>query len=416
MSDRKVVITGLGIISCLGLNVQDYWDNLLKGKSGIKKVERFDPSDYASQIAGEIVGFDPLDYLDKKLVKRVDRFIHYALPATDEAVRDANLDKDLDKLDNDRIGVIFGSGIGGIESFYNTSVSHAEEPGRKVSPFFIPSLITNMAPGQIAIKYCLKGPNYSISTACATAAHSIIEAANAIRRGESDIMISGGSEAPVTSIGFAGFLSARALSTRNDEPEKASRPFDIDRDGFVMSEGAGAIVLESEESAKKRGVKIYAELVSGGMSCDAYHMTAPRDDGSGAAVAINSAIRSAGIEKEKIDYINTHGTSTPLGDIAETIAIKNVFGNHANKIKLNSTKSMIGHMLGAAGVAELIAVIKSIQDKKIHGTLNIENQDPKCDLDYCANGSIDLDINYALSNSFGFGGQNASIIVAKYNS
>ncbi len=414
MSDRKVVITGLGVISCLGLTVDELWKNLLEGKSGIKKIEQFDTTGLASAIGGEITNFDPADYIDKKLIKRVDKFIHYALPAADQAIEDAGLNS-YAGLDKNKVGVIFGSGIGGVESFYKTSVEIDKNPNKKVSPFFIPSLITNMAPGQISIKYGFRGANFSISTACATATHSIIAAAHAIERGDCDIVVTGGTEAPISRIGFAGFCSARALSTRNDEPEKASRPFDADRDGFVMSEGAGALVLESEESAIRRGAKIYAEFVSGGLSCDAYHMTAPLENGEGAALAISGAIRAGKIDPSAVDYINTHGTSTPLGDIAETTAVKSVFGEHAKKLKLNSTKSMVGHMLGAAGAVELITTAKSIAEQKIHGTVNIENPDPMCDLDYNRTGTIDYSINYAVSNSFAFGGQNASILVAKYD-
>lgn len=414
MANRKVVITGLGIMCCLGKTVNEYWENLIAGKSGIRKVTRFDVSDLPVHFAGEIPDFDPANYIDKKIYKRTDKFIHYALSSAIQAVTDSGIDKENSGIDKNRVGVIFGSGIGGIEIFYDTCVQHSQGGWKKVSPFFIPSLITNMAGGMIALQYGFRGVNYSISTACASATHSIIEGANAIKRGDCDIVISGGSEAPISPIGFSGFCAARALSTRNDDPEKASRPFDIDRDGFVMSEGSGAIVLESEESAIKRGAKIYAEFVAGGMSCDAYHMTAPCEDGSGAALAMENALRNSNIEKSKINLINTHGTSTPLGDIAETLAVKKVFGEHAYKLKLNSTKSMIGHLLGAAGVVEIIALTKSIEVQKTHGTINLINKDPQCDLDYLAKGSVDLEINYAMSNSFGFGGQNASVVIAKY--
>lgn len=416
MGERKVVITGLGIITAQGLTVNDYWNNLLAGKSSVKKVERIDVSDLPSQIAAEITNFDPKDYVDRKLIKRSDTFVHYALPAVEQAVKDSGLDKSLDKLDKERIGCIFGSGIGGMQVFADTAVAESENGWKKVSPFFIPMVITNMVGGHIGITYGIRGPNYSISTACASATHSIIEAYNCIKRGECDIMISGGSEAPLTRLGFSGFCAARALSTRNDDPEKASRPFDVDRDGFVMSEGAGAVILETEESAIKRGVKIYCEMLGGGMSCDAYHMTAPCEDGSGAALSMENAIRNAGIQKTDINLINTHGTSTPLGDIAETTAVKKVFGDYAKKLKLNSTKSMVGHLLGAAGVAELVAVAKSIETGKTHPTINIKNQDPECDLNYLPNKvTEDFEINFVLSNSFGFGGQNATIVAGKYN-
>jgi 3-oxoacyl-[acyl-carrier-protein] synthase II len=415
MADKKkVVITGLGIITAQGLTVNEYFNNLLAGKSAVKKITRFDASDLPSQIGSEITNYNPEDYMDKKLVKRVDRFIHYALPAADQAVSDAGLDK-ATGIDKDRVGIIFGSGIGGIEVFGNTAVEERNESWKKVSPFFIPSLITNMAGGQIAIKYGFRGPNYSISTACASATHSVIEAYNAIIRGDADIMVTGGTEAPLTSLGYAGFCKARALSTRNDEPEKASRPFDVGRDGFVMGEGAGAIILESEASAVKRGAKIYGYFVGGGMSCDAYHMTAPCEDGSGAALAMSNAINNSGLSASDIQLINTHGTSTPLGDIAEVTAIKRVFQDNIKGLKINSTKSMIGHLLGGAGAAELVAVAKMVETGKVHPTINVENQDPACDIDCVANKAIDMDIKYAMSNSFGFGGQNAAVIVGKYN-
>ena len=414
MADKRVVITGLGIITAQGLTVEEYFNNLLAGKSAVKKITRFDISDFPSQIGSEITNYNPEDHMDKKLVRRVDRFIHYALPAADQAVSDAGLDK-ASGIDKDRVGIIFGSGIGGIEIFGNTAVEERNEGWKKVSPFFIPSLITNMAGGQIAIKHGFRGPNYSISTACASASHSIIEAYNAIMRGDADIMVTGGSEAPLTSLGYAGFCKARALSTRNDEPEKASRPFDVGRDGFVMGEGAGAIIIETEASAVKRGAKIYGYLLGGGMSCDAYHMTAPCEDGAGAALAMENAIKHAGLSKEDIQLINAHGTSTPLGDIAEVIAIKKVFGEHSAKLKVNSTKSMIGHLLGGAGAAEIVAVAKMIETGKVHPTINVENQDPQCDIDCVPGKAIEMDVNFVMSNSFGFGGQNASIIVGKYS-
>lgn len=415
MVTKKVVVTGLGVLNCCGKNVNEYWKSLLEGKSGISLIENFDASDLPSRIAGEIKNYDPNDYVDKKIVKRTDKFIHYSLTAAYEAVKDAGLDNENANIDKNRVGVIFGSGIGGIEIFYDTSVAHSAGGWKKVSPFFIPSLITNMAGGMIALEYGFRGVNYSISTACASSSHSMIEACHSIQRGECDIVVTGGSEAPITAIGFSGFCAARALSTRNDAPEKASRPFDKGRDGFVMSEGAGCIVLESEESALRRGAKIYAEFVGGGMSCDAYHMTAPCEDGSGAALAMQNALTNCGLKAEQINLVNMHGTSTQLGDIAETLAVKKVFGEYARKLKLQSTKSMVGHLIGAAGVSEAIAVIKSIETKRTHGTMNLEEPDEQCDLDYLANKAVDMDIQYAISNSFGFGGQNASIVLGQYN-
>ena len=415
MSSRKVVVTGLGILAPNGKTVDEYWDNCLNGVSGIRRIERFDPSAYPTQIAGEIQNFDPLNYMDKKTFQRNDVFTHFGLAAVGQALEDAGLSQEqLDKMDRYRVGVIIGTGIGGIFEFSKNDLAHDRAGWKKVSPFFIPALITNMASGITAITHKLKGPNFSISTACATSNHSFLESYHIIKRGEADIIVSGGTEGALSPLGLAGFCAARALSSNNDNPQQASRPFDKDRDGFVMGEGAGVLVLESEESAIKRNAKIYAEIIGGGMSCDAYHITAPCEDGAGVINCVESALKTSGIAKEEVDYVNTHGTSTPLGDKAETFAVKQVFGDHAKKLKINSTKSLVGHLLGAAGGVEAIAVVKSIETGKLHPTINYVTPDPDCDLDCVPNKAIDYDVNVAISNSFGFGGHNCTLIFKKY--
>jgi len=412
---RRVVITGMGTINACGLNVKEYWENIKNGKSGITRATNIDLGNSPSQVAGEVKNerFNPEDYIDKKLVKRMDRFCHFAFVATKEALEDSKLLEG--NINREKVGVNIASGIGGIYAFYENVLKFANGGNKKVSPLFIPMIITDISPGYIAIEYGLKGPNYSVSSACASASHAISLAYNHIINGDADVMITGGSEAALSPLGFAGFTQAQALSTSyNDTPEKASRPFDRDRDGFVMAEGAGVLILEELEHAKRRGAKIYAEIVGYGMSDDANHITAPCPDGSGAALAMVNALKKSNLKPEDIQLINTHGTSTPLGDIAETKAIKLAFGSHAKKLKLNSTKSMIGHTLGAAGGIEAIAVVKMIEEGIVHPTINLENPDPECDLDYTPNVAVKCDIVYAMSNSFGFGGHNVSIVFKRY--
>ncbi|MGC8764658.1 MAG: beta-ketoacyl-ACP synthase II [Brevinematia bacterium] len=413
---RRVVVTGMGTINACGMNVKEFWENIKAGRSGITKVTNFDLKNSPSLIAGEVKNekFNPEDHMDRKLARRMDRFSHFAFIATKEALEDSNLLES--EVNKDRVGVNVASGIGGIYTFYENVLKMENGGHKKVSPLFIPMIITDISSGYIAIEYGFKGPNYSVSSACASASHAISCAFNHIVNGDAEVMITGGSEAALSPLGFAGFTQAQALSTSfNETPEKASRPFDRDRDGFVMAEGAGILVLEELEHARKRGAKIYAEIVSYGMSDDANHITAPCPDGSGGALAMMNALNKAHLKPEDIQLVNTHGTSTPLGDVAETKGVKLVFGKHAYKLKLNSTKSMTGHTLGAAGGIEAIAVIKMIEDGLIHPTINLENPDPECDLDYTPNVAVKADIKYAISNSFGFGGHNVSIIFKKFD-
>ncbi len=412
---RRVVITGMGTINACGMNVKEYWENIKAGKSGITKVTNVDLKNSPSLIGGEVKNekFNPEELIDRKLARRMDRFTHFAFYATKEALEDSKLLES--EIDKDRVGVNIASGIGGIHTFYENTIKMETGGHKKVSPLFIPMLITDITPGYVAIEYGFKGPNYSVSSACASASHAIGNAFNHIVCGDADVMITGGSEAAMSPLGFAGFTQAQALATKyNDTPEKASRPFDKDRDGFVMAEGAGILILEELEHAKRRGAKIYAEIVSYGMSDDANHITAPCPDGSGGALAMVNAMKKANIKPEDVQLINTHGTSTPLGDIAETKGVKLAFGQHAYKLKLNSTKSMTGHTLGAAGGIEAIAVVKMIEEGIIHPTINLENPDPECDLDYTPNVAVKYDVIYAISNSFGFGGHNVSIIFKKF--
>ncbi len=411
---HKVVVTGLGVISPLGESVDELWKNLLDGKSGISKVTKFDTSKFPVHIAGEIKNFDSTKYLDKKEARRMDVSGQYAVSASINAVKDAGINTE--SLDLDRCGVVIGSGIGGIETFEKQRDLLVQSGPDRVSPFFIPMMIIDMSAGLVSIRFGFRGPNYGTVSACASSAHAISDSFKIIQRGDADVMLTGGSEATITSSSMAGFCQAKALSMRNDEPEKASRPFDKDRDGFVMGEGSAILVLESEEHAKKRGARIYAYVVGIGMTSDAYHITAPHPEGIGARKAMQNALKDAGLEPGKIDYINAHGTSTSLGDIAETRAIKEVLGERAYKIPVNSTKSMIGHLLGSAGAIELIVCVKSIQDQTVHPTINLETPDPDCDLDYVPEGRRRVPIKYAMSNSFGFGGHNVTLIVAKPNS
>ncbi len=409
---QRVVITGLGVVTPVGTGKKTFWENLCAGKSGVSKVTHFDVSDYPTQIGAVVKDFDPLNYLDKKEARRMDRFGQFAVAAARLAVDDSGLDTSA--IDWERAGVSVGSGIGGIQTLEDQIKVLNEKGPRRVSPFFVPMLIANMASGYISIEFGLKGPNTTLVTACATGTHSVGEAFRVIQRGEADVMVAGGSEAAFTPMAFAGFCAMRALSTRNDEPERASRPFDRDRDGFVMGEGAGVLILESLQHALSRGAHIYAEIRGYGTSSDAYHITAPDPDGSGARRCMQAALRDAGEETGKMDYINAHGTSTDLNDKIETSAIKHVFGDHAYRLVVSSTKSMTGHLLGAAGGAEAVACVLSIENGIIPPTINYENKDPECDLDYAPNQARVRAVSLAMSNSFGFGGTNASLIFKKY--
>ena len=411
MTKRRVVITGLGIVSPVGTGVAQAWDSIVNGRSGITRITRFDASLFASTIAGEVAGFDVTQHLPAKDARRMDAFIHYGLVAGMEAIKDAGIE--VTEQNAERIGVSIGSGIGGLPMIEDTHNDYLAGGPRKISPFFIPGTIINMISGNLSIKYGLKGPNLSIVTACSTATHCIGDSARLIEYGDADIMIAGGSEGSVCALALGGFSAARALSTRNDDPATASRPWDKDRDGFVLGEGAGVLVLEEYEHAKARGAKIYAEVVGYGMSADAYHMTAPREDGEGAARCMSNALRNANLNVDQVDYINAHGTSTPLGDLAETMAMKRCLGGHAMKVKVSSTKSMTGHLLGAAGGVEAIFSALGIYHQIAPPTINIFNQDEACDMDYVPNIARNMAINVAMSNSFGFGGTNASLVFRK---
>ena len=408
-SKRRVVVTGLGVVSPVGIGVDTAWANIVAGKSGITRITKFDPSNFSSQIAGEVKGFDVSQYLPAKEARRMDTFIQYGLAAAIEAVKDSGIEATEENAE--RIGVSIGSGIGGLGLIEETNDSYDEGGPRKVSPFFIPGTLINMISGNLSIMFGFKGPNVSIVTACTTGTHSIGDAARMIEYGDADVMIAGGAEAAITELSVAGFASARALSSRNDDPATASRPWDKDRDGFVIGEGAGVMVLEEYESAKKRGAKIYAELVGYGMSADAYHMTAPNMDGP--RRSMRNALNNAGINSDEVQFVNAHGTSTPLGDANETNAIKAAFGDHAKNIVVNSTKSMTGHLLGGAGGLESVFTVLSIHHQISPPTINIFNQDPECDLDFCANTARDMKIEVALKNNFGFGGTNGSLVFKK---
>jgi len=413
MDKRRVVVTGLGLITPLGIGVEESWSGLIAGRSGLGRITHFDASTFPVQIAGEVEGFDPEKYIEYKEIKKMDRFIHFAVAASTMAVEDSGLV--ITEENAERAGVLIGSGIGGLPAIEHYHKALLEKGHRRVSPFFIPMLIINLASGQVSMKFGMKGPNSAVATACATGTHAIGDAFKIIQRGDADIMLAGGSEAVITPLAIAGFAVMKALSTRNDEPQRASRPFDSERDGFVMGEGAGVVMLESLESAQKRGARIYAELVGYGMSSDAYHMTTPSPGGEGPARCMAAAVKDAAIRAEEVSYINAHGTSTKYNDEYETAAIKKVFGEHAYKMPVSSTKSMTGHLLGAAGGVEAIVCILSIVKGKIPPTINYENPDPECDLDYVPNTARDAEITYALSNSFGFGGTNACVLFKKYN-
>jgi len=411
LAKRRVVITGLGIVSPVGTGIAQAWQNIVDGKSGITRITRFDASMFASKIAGEVKGFDVSQYLSAKDARRMDVFIHYGLVASMEAIKDAGIE--VTEQNAERIGVNIGSGIGGLQMIEDSHNDYLAAGPRKISPFFIPGTIINMISGNLSIMYGFKGPNLAMVTACSTATHCIGESARLIEYGDADIMIAGGSEGSICALALGGFASARALSTRNDDPATASRPWDKGRDGFVLSEGAGVLVLEEYEHAKSRGAKIYAEVAGYGMSADAYHMTAPREDGEGAARCMNNALRNAGLNVDQVDYINAHGTSTPLGDLAETMAMKRCLGEHAKKVKVSSTKSMTGHLLGAAGGVEAIFSALGIYHQIAPPTINIFELDEACDMDYVPNVARNMTINVAMSNSFGFGGTNATLVFRK---
>jgi 3-oxoacyl-[acyl-carrier-protein] synthase II len=409
---RRVVVTGIGIISPLGSDKERFWHNLINGNSGIGAIESFDVSLYPCRIGGEIKDFDPGLHMEKREAKKVDRFTHFGVAAALQAWRDSGLDKI--QIDKDEVGVLVGSGIGGIQTTEQQLKILAEKGPRRVSPYLVPALIANMASGYISILLGLRGPNSTVVTACASSTHAIGDAWHIIRRGDAEIMLAGGAEAAISHLAFSGFSAARALSTRNDQPEKASRPFDKERDGFVMGEGSGVLVLETLEHARARGANIYGEITGYGMSGDAYHMTAPDPSGRGAFLSMQRAIKSAAVSPEDIDYINAHGTSTEFNDKIETLAIKNLFGDHAYKLAVSSTKSMTGHLLGAAGAVELIATLLIMRHQVIHPTINYEHPDPECDLDYVPNLAREGKVNLAISNSFGFGGTNATLVVKNY--
>jgi 3-oxoacyl-[acyl-carrier-protein] synthase II len=408
LEKRRVVVTGIGMVSPLGNTTETTWKGLVEGQSGIGRVTRFDVTDYPCKIAGEVRGFAPEEWIEKKEIKKSDTFIHYAIAASQMAVDDAGLKVDPDQAD--RVGVIIGSGIGGLPLIEETHKKLLEKGPSRISPFFIPGLIVNLAAGHVSIRFGAKGPNSAPATACATGAHAIGDSMKVIQRGDADVMIAGGTEAVVTPLAIGGFSAMRALSTRNDEPERASRPWDADRDGFVMGEGAGIVILEELEHARKRGATIYCELTGYGMTADAYHITAPAEDGDGMSRVMIRALKDAGLEPDQIDYINAHGTSTPHGDRAETVAIKRVFGEHAYKLAVSSTKSMTGHLLGAAGGLEAAICARIMRESCIPPTINYEKPDPDCDLDYVPNTRREKKMRNVVSNSFGFGGTNATLI------
>ncbi|MCS5564185.1 MAG: beta-ketoacyl-ACP synthase II [Oleiphilaceae bacterium] len=408
MTSRRVVITGLGMLTPLGADVASTWEGIKAGKSGIRNIDHFDTEAFSTRFAGLVPEFDIADYLSPKDARKMDIFIQYGLVAAIQAIRDAGLD--MDKEDGDRVGAAFGSGIGGLTNIEDNHVKMLDSGPRKLSPFFVPGTIINMIAGNLAIMYGMKGPNVAITTACTTGTHNIGFAAQQIMLGQADVMVAGGSEKGSTPLGLGGFAAARALSTRNDDPQGASRPWDKGRDGFVLADGAGAVVLEDYEHAKARGATIYAELAGFGMSDDAYHITAPAEGGVGAMKAMENALRNAGVSADKVDYINAHGTSTQMGDLAEIAAIKSLFGAHAEKLAVSSTKSMVGHLLGAAGAVEAIFSILAIRDSIAPPTINLHEPDEGCDLNLVANKAQQRNIDYALSNSFGFGGTNGTVI------
>ena len=413
-SDRRVVVTGLGALTPIGHSVPAFWDAMMEGRSGAAPITHFDASEYPTTFACEVTDFDPADYLDRKEARRLDPFAQYAIVAADEALADAGIDpSSMTEEERTRIGVIVGSGIGGMKLFQDQVVQYAAHGPRRLSPFFVPMMIIDMAPGLISMRHGLHGPNYATVSACATSNNAIGDAWMVIKAGLADTVVAGGTDASITEVGLGGFGNMKALSTRNDDPQGASRPFDAARDGFVMGEGAGALILEDYDHAVARGARIYAEVAGVGMSADAHHISAPHPEGLGARLAMRQALQTAGITPEDVDYLNMHGTSTPLGDVAETKAIKTVFGEHAYQMNLSSTKSMTGHLLGAAGAGEAVASILAIQHGKIPPTINFETPDPACDLNYTFNAPQERDVTVALSNAFGFGGHNTCIVFRK---
>ena len=413
MSKRRVVITGMGVITPLGIGLEQSWKNLIKGRPGIRRITQFDASQFSTQIAGEVDGFVPEDFIELKEIKKMDRFIHFALAAAKMALEDSGYA--ISDQNAERVGVFVGSGIGGLRTIEHYHSVLLEKGPKRITPFFIPMLVVNLASGQISIKFGAKGPNSAVATACATGSHAIGDAFKIIQRGDADVMIAGGAESVITPLGIGGFNALKALSTRNDEPEKASRPFDRDRDGFIMGEGAGIVILESIESALQRNANIYAEIVGYGMSADAYHITSPAPGGEGAARCMILALKDGCAEPSDVDYINAHGTGTKHGDELETSAIKTVFREHAYRLLVSSTKSMTGHLLGAAGGVESVITVMSIVDGIVPPTINLDNPDPECDLNYVPYQSKEFPIRYALTNSFGFGGTNACLLFRKYN-
>lgn len=412
MTNRRVVISGMGALTPIGMSTPEFWNGLVSGKSGVRDITHFDTTNYATKFAAQLEDYDASRYLEQKVARRMDKFCQYAMIATDEALVDSRID--LNTINKDLVAVLIGSGIGGMDTIYQQSLVLKDRGPRSVSPFFIPMLIPDIASGHVSIKYGFRGPNFCAVSACATGSHNIGLGFNSIMRGESDYALCGGAESPVIEMGIAGFNALKAMSTRNDDPARASRPFDKTRDGFVLGEGAGILFLETLETAKARGATIYAELVGYGFSADAYHMTAPDPDGNGVQLAMNNALRAAKISADRVQHINMHGTSTPLGDIAETNSIKKVFGKHAYDINFNSTKSMTGHMLGAAGAVEAIATILAIYHSIVPPTINFSEADPECDLNYTFNEAKSREIEYAINNAFGFGGHNTSVVFRKY--
>jgi 3-oxoacyl-[acyl-carrier-protein] synthase II len=412
MQKRRVVVTGLGVVSSLGCEVESFWNRLLQGESGVRRVQSIDPAEYDSQIAGEVTGFDIDAFISKRERRRMDPFTHYGIAAAKLAVTDAGIE--FDKEDPDRAGVVIGSGVGGLHILTKQAHVLRDRGPSRFSPFMIPQMIVDIVAGYVAIEYGLRGPNFCVTSACASATHSIGESLRIIQSGDAEIMVSGGTESSICELGLGGFAAMKALSTRNDDPQGASRPFDRDRDGFVIAEGAGILILEEYEHAKKRGAKIYCELAGYGRTCDAYHITAPREDGSGGAKAMKLAVADAGLNPEDIDYLNAHGTSTPLNDKGETLAVKNALGEEqARRMCISSTKSMLGHTLGAAGGLESVVCALTLRDGKVHPTINYTTPDPDCDLDYVPNEAREVPVRACLNNSLGFGGHNATLCFKK---
>lgn len=412
MNHRRVVVTGMGVVTAIGNNVKDFWEGLLEGRNGVADITHFDASQHSTRFGAEVKNFSVEGILTPLETRRMDVYTQYAMVAADEAVRHSGID--LEKIDRDRAGVVVGSGIGGILSFEQEHAKFVAHGPRRVSPYFVPQMISDIAAGQISIRYQLRGPNYATVSACATASHAIGDAARLIKYGDADVMVTGGSEAPITPMGVAGFCSMKALSQRNDDPTHASRPFERDRDGFVIGEGAGILVLEELEHARKRGATIYAEVCGVGFTADAHHVTAPAPGGEGAVRAMRRAVEDAGLNLDEVDYINAHGTSTPYNDKNETAAIKTLFGDHAYRLNVSSTKSMVGHLLGAAGGVEMVASVLAVKHDVVPPTINYEHPDPECDLNYTPNAAQERTVKAAISNTFGFGGHNACLAVRKY--